>query len=150
MARSTRAAVSGRTPDSALTTRETVMRLTPAAVATSRMVGRLFTIGRPLACASAASPVRPGPVSPGHPDACMLPAAAPCAALPAPGWVPPLSPASVSEHPAAVYGPPAAVPSWERYHFVASKTLSLPRCAPAPAPCAARCARGASAHDVKA
>src|ERR1700760_709321 len=46
MARSTRAAVSGCTPGSPLTTRETVIRLPPAAVATSRMVGRLFTFGR--------------------------------------------------------------------------------------------------------
>src|ERR1700760_3816911 len=43
MARSTRAAVSGSTPGSPLTTRDTVIRLTPAAAATSRMVGRLFT-----------------------------------------------------------------------------------------------------------
>ena len=95
MARSTRAAVSGRTPDSPLTTRETVMRLTPAALATSRMVGRGFTIGRPLACASASSQVRPDPVSSGRLDACTLPAAAPCVALPAPGWVSPPSLATV-------------------------------------------------------
>src|SRR5579884_438743 len=42
MARSTRAAVSGSTPGSPLTTRDTVIRLTPAAAATSRMVGRLI------------------------------------------------------------------------------------------------------------
>src|ERR1700742_315720 len=46
MARSTRAAVSGSTPGSPLTTRDTVIRLTPAAAATSRMVGRLFTAAR--------------------------------------------------------------------------------------------------------
>ena len=39
MAASTRAAVAGRTPFSLLTTRETVFRLTPAVLATSRIVG---------------------------------------------------------------------------------------------------------------
>src|SRR3954468_22053457 len=37
----TRAAVAACTPGSRLTTRETVLRLTPAVLATSRMVGRL-------------------------------------------------------------------------------------------------------------
>src|SRR3954452_5276284 len=40
MAAVTRAAVSCATPGSALTTRETVFRLTPAVLATSRIVGR--------------------------------------------------------------------------------------------------------------
>ena len=39
IAASTRAAVAGRTPSSLLTTRETVFRLTPAVLATSRIVG---------------------------------------------------------------------------------------------------------------
>jgi hypothetical protein len=39
MAASTRAAVAGRTPSSLLTTRETVFKLTPALLATSRIVG---------------------------------------------------------------------------------------------------------------
>ena len=39
MAASTRAAVAGRTPSSLFTTRETVFRLTPALLATSRIVG---------------------------------------------------------------------------------------------------------------
>jgi len=47
IARSTLAAVSGCTPGSWLTTRETVIRLTPATRATSRMVGRLVTMARP-------------------------------------------------------------------------------------------------------
>ena len=41
MARSTRATVSGSTEGSPLTTRETVIGLTPAVRATSRMVGRV-------------------------------------------------------------------------------------------------------------
>ena len=41
--RCTSAAVSGRTPGSLLTTRETVLRLTPAATATSLIVGRVRT-----------------------------------------------------------------------------------------------------------
>ena len=40
IARDTRAVRSGETPGSALMTRETVLRLTPASAATSRMVGR--------------------------------------------------------------------------------------------------------------
>src|SRR3954451_16535294 len=44
MAASTRAAVSARTPGSWLTTRETVFRLTPAVLATSRMVGRTIAV----------------------------------------------------------------------------------------------------------
>src|SRR5205807_220809 len=40
IARRTRSAISGATPASALTTRETVFRLTPARKATSRIVGR--------------------------------------------------------------------------------------------------------------
>jgi hypothetical protein len=39
IAASTRAAVSARTPASAFTTRDTVFRLTPAVLATSRIVG---------------------------------------------------------------------------------------------------------------
>jgi len=39
MAASTRAAVAGRTPFSLFTTRETVFKLTPALLATSRIVG---------------------------------------------------------------------------------------------------------------
>jgi hypothetical protein len=39
MAASTRAAVAGRTPFSLFTTRETVFKLTPAVLATSRIVG---------------------------------------------------------------------------------------------------------------
>ena len=53
MAASTRAAVAGRTPSSLLTTRETVFRLTPAVLATSRIVG--------LATLSSLSPPRPAP-----------------------------------------------------------------------------------------
>ena len=46
-AASTRSAVSGRTPASPLTTRETVLKLTPATRATSR------TVGRPVVCRDA-------------------------------------------------------------------------------------------------
>jgi hypothetical protein len=43
MAAATRAAVSARTPGSSLTTRETVFRLTPAVLATSRIVALVAT-----------------------------------------------------------------------------------------------------------
>src|SRR5215472_5586735 len=56
MARLTRSAVAGRTPGSSFTTRETVLRATPASLATSIIVGR-----RPSSCTPERRPGRAWP-----------------------------------------------------------------------------------------